>query len=142
MRTIKQVISTKGHEVASIDPNANAIDAIKQMTAKNIGSMLVIEQGKVLGIISEKDFSKNVIMQDRLNEVVHVREVMSTPVVAVKPEQSIEEGMSIMTEKRVRHLPVMQGDELVGLVSIGDLVKAIIAEQQYTIKQLENYIYC
>lgn len=101
-----------------------------------------MKNDQVLGIFTEKDFSMRVVSKDRLCEVVLVKEVMSTPVVAIKPEMTIEEGMAIMTDKRVRHLPVMQDEELVGLVSIGDLVKALIDEQQSTIKQLEQYIYC
>lgn len=142
MKTIKQAITGKGNEVASIEPDANAVEAIKKLSEKNIGSLLVMKNDQVLGIFTEKDFSMRVVSKDRLCEVVLVKEVMSTPVVAIKPEMTIEEGMAIMTDKRVRHLPVMQDEELVGLVSIGDLVKALIDEQQSTIKQLEQYIYC
>jgi len=142
MKTIKDIIAAKGNKVASTEPDANVIDAIKTMAEQNIGSILVIDDGKVVGIISDKDFSCKVIVNDRMNETIAAKEVMSTPVVAIRPGQTIEEGMSIMTEKRVRHLPVMDGDELVGLVSIGDLVKAIISEQKSTIEQLEQYIYC
>lgn len=142
MKTIRDIISAKGNEVTTTEPEADVIEAIKTMAKMNIGSILVIEKGKVVGIISDKDFSCKVIVENRLSENVSVKEVMSSPVVAIKPEQTIEEGMSIMTEKRVRHLPVMEDELLVGLVSIGDLVKAIINEQESTIKQLEQYIYC
>lgn len=142
MTTIKQIISTKGSDVTTVKPDTDAIAALKTMAEMHIGSLLVIDHGKVVGIMSEKDFAYNVVLKDRIHEHVPVSEVMTTPVVAIKPEQSVNDGMNIMTEKRIRHLPVMRDGEVVGLVSIGDLVKAIINEQQSTIKQLENYIYC
>lgn len=143
MKTIKQIIAHKGSEVAHIDPQANVIDGIKLMSEMNIGSLLVIDnKGDVVGMLTEKDFSQNVVLKNRLCDVVSVAEVMSTPVIAITPSQSIEQSMAIMTEKRVRHLPVMENDELIGLVSIGDLVKALMDEQQFTIEQLEHYIYC
>ena len=142
MNTIKQIVADKGHEVAHITPQSNVADAVKLMSEMNIGSMLVMESGNVMGILTEKDFLQKVVVKDRLCEVVSVAEVMSTPVIAITPDQSIEQGLAIMTNKRVRHLPVMENDELVGLVSIGDLVKAVIDEQQFTIEQLEHYVYC
>jgi len=141
MTTIKQVISDKGFEVKSIEPETDSISAVKIMAQSGIGSLVVIKDGNVIGIFSEKDFARKVIVEDRHTENVPVSEVMTSPVIAIKPEQSIEEGLSIMTEKRVRHLPVMDGDTLVGLISIGDLVKAIIKDQQFTIEQLEHYIH-
>lgn len=141
MTTIKQVISDKGFEVKSIEPEVDSIEAIKIMAKSGVGSLVVIKDGNVIGIFSEKDFSRKVIVNDRHTENVPVSEVMSAPVIAIKPSQTIEEGLSIMTEKRVRHLPVMDGDKLVGLISIGDLVKAIIKDQQFTIEQLEHYIH-
>ena len=142
MKKIKQIIAAKGSDVAYIDPHANVVDAIRTMTEKNIGSMLVMDKGKVVGMLTEQDFSQKVVLKGRLCEVVLVEEVMSSPVIAIAPNQNIEQAMAIMTDKRVRHLPVMQDDELIGLVSIGDLVKALIDEQQFTIQQLEHYVYC
>ncbi len=142
MKTIKQIIAHKGGEVAHIEPQANVVDAIKIMTEMNIGSMLVMDTGDIVGILTEKDFLQQIVLKDRLCEVVPVAEVMTTQVIAITPDQSIEQGLAIMTDKRVRHLPVMDNDELMGLVSIGDLVKAVIDEQQFTIEQLEHYVYC
>jgi len=142
MKTIKQIIAHKSNKVAHIEPQANVVDAIKIMTEMNIGSMLVMDKGKVVGILTEKDFLQQIVLKDRLCEVVSVSEVMTTPVVAVTPSQAIEQCLAIMTDKRIRHLAVMDNDELVGLVSIGDLVKAVIDEQQFTIEQLEHYVYC
>ncbi|MEE9444711.1 MAG: CBS domain-containing protein [Cocleimonas sp.] len=141
MKTIAQVISNKGDQVESIKPNTHAVEAIKTMALKGISSLLIIDKGEVVGIFCEKDFSCKVVVENRLSENVPVSEVMTTPVCAIRPEQSVSDGMSIMTEKRIRHLPVMDGKQLVGLVSIGDLVKAIIKEQQDTIEQLEHYIH-
>jgi CBS domain-containing protein len=142
MKTIKQIIAHKGSEVAHIEPQANVVDAIKIMTEMNVGSMLVMDKGDIVGILTEKDFLQQIVLKDRLCEVVSVAEVMTTRVIAITSDQAIEQGLAIMTDKRVRHLPVMDNDELVGLVSIGDLVKAVIDEQQFTIEQLEHYVYC
>jgi CBS domain-containing protein len=142
MKTIKQIIAHKGSEVAHIEPQANVVDAIKIMTEMNVGSMLVMDKGDIVGILTEKDFLQQIVLKDRLCEVVPVAEVMTTRVIAITSDQAIEQGLAIMTDKRVRHLPVMDNDELVGLVSIGDLVKAVIDEQQFTIEQLEHYVYC
>jgi len=141
MKTIKQVINSKGNDVKSVSPDTEATDAVKLMAESGISSLLVIDDGKVIGIFSDKDFSCKVVAENRLNESVLISEVMTKPVCAIRPDQSIDDAMSVMTEKRIRHLPVMDGEELVGLVSIGDLVKAIIKEQKDTIEQLEHYIH-
>lgn len=141
MKTIKQIIANKGSDVKSISTDTEAKEAIKMMAHNAISSLLVIDDGKVVGIFCEKDFSCKIVVEDRLTENVPVSEVMTSPVCAIRPDQSIEDAMKIMTEKRFRHLPVMDGDKLVGLVSIGDLVKALIKEQQDTIEQLEHYIH-
>jgi CBS domain-containing protein len=141
MKTIKQVINNKGSEVKSVSPDTDTISAIKLMAEEGISSLLVIEDGKVVGIFSDKDFSCKVVAEDRLSENIPISEVMTKPVCAIRPDQSIDDAMSVMTEKRIRHLPVMNGEELVGLVSIGDLVKTIIKEQKDTIEQLEHYIH-
>ena len=141
MKTIKQVLSNKGSEVKSVSPDTDTKDAVKLMAKNGISSLLVIKNNQVLGIFSDKDFTCKVVAEDRLSQDIPISEVMTTPVCAIKPEQNIEDAMSVMTDKRIRHLPVMDGDELVGLVSIGDLVKTIIKEQQDTIEQLEHYIH-
>jgi len=141
MKTIKQVISSKGSEVQSVSPDTDTKNAIKMMAENGISSLLVMDDNKVIGIFSDKDFSCKVVAKDRLAEDIPISEVMTSPVCAIRPDQSVDDAMSIMTEKRIRHLPVMDGDELTGLVSIGDLVKAIIKEQKDTIEQLEHYIH-
>lgn len=141
MQTIKQVINSKGSDVTSVSPDTETIRAIKLMAKSGISSLLIIDKGKVIGIFSDKDFSCKVVAEDRLSENIPISEVMTSPVCAIRPDQSIDDAMSVMTEKRIRHLPVMDGEELVGLVSIGDLVKAIIKEQKDTIDQLEHYIH-
>ena len=141
MKTIQQVLNNKGSEVKSVSPDTDTKDAIKLMAKNGISSLLVIKDNQVIGIFSDKDFSCKVVAEDRLTQDIPISEVMTTPVCAVRPEQKIEDAMSIMTDKRIRHLPVMDGDELIGLVSIGDLVKSIIKEQQDTIEQLEHYIH-
>jgi len=141
MKTIKQVINSKGSDVKSVSPDTETTNAIKLMATSGISSLLVIDDGRVVGIFSDKDFSCKVVAENRLTEIIPISEVMTTPVCAIRPDQSIDDAMTVMTEKRIRHLPVMDGEELVGLVSIGDLVKAIIKEQKDTIEQLEHYIH-
>jgi len=141
MKTIKQVIDSKGNDVKSVTPGTDAKDAIKLMAENGISSLLIIENNKVTGIFSDKDFSCKIVAKDRLSENVPIHEVMTSPVCAIRPDQNIDDAMSVMTEKRIRHLPVMDGEKLVGIVSIGDLVKAIIKEQKDTIEQLEHYIH-
>ncbi len=141
MRKIEEIIASKGNEVESISPDTESKEAIKIIAKKNIGSLVVIDNNKVVGIFCEKDFSCKVVVENLLSEDVPVSKIMSTPVCAIRPDQSVEDAMLIMTEKRIRHLPVMDGEKLVGLVSIGDLVKAIMKEQKDTIDQLEHYIH-
>ncbi len=141
MKTIQQVLNNKDSEVKSVSPDTDTKDAIKLMAKSGISSLLVIENDQVLGIFSDKDFTCKVVAEDRLSQDIPISEVMTTPVCAIRPDQNIEDAMSVMTDKRIRHLPVMDGDKLIGLVSIGDLVKSIIKEQQDTIEQLEHYIH-
>jgi CBS domain-containing protein len=140
MHTVKQLLESKGHDVWSVSPDTSVLDAIKQMADKGVGALLVLDDGKPVGIVSERDYARKVILQGRSSQDTPVREIMTTPVVCARPDLSVEECMAIMTDKRVRHLPVMEGDQLLGMISIGDLVKAIIADQQFIIKQLERYI--
>ena len=141
MKTIRQVLDNKGSEVKSVSPDTDTKEAVKLMATSGISSLLVIDNDQVLGIFSDKDFTCKVVAEDRLSQNIPISEVMTTPVCAIRPEQKIEDAMSVMTEKRIRHLPVMDGNKLVGLVSIGDLVKDIIKDQQETIEQLEHYIH-
>ena len=140
MQTIRQILENKGYEVLSISPGASVYSAIEIMAENGIGALMVMEEERIAGLISERDYARKVILKGRSSIDTEVREIMTTHVVCASPEQSVEEGMALMTEKRVRHLPVMDGGKLVGIVSIGDLVKAIIAEQRFIIEQLEHYI--
>ncbi len=140
MMTIRQILEKKGGEVSSVPPGSTVYDAIKLMADKNIGAVLVLEGERLAGILSERDYARKVILKGRSSKKTMVSEIMTADVVTIGPERTIEECMAVMTHKRIRHLPVYESGKLVGMISIGDIVKAIISEQEYTIKQLENYI--
>jgi CBS domain-containing protein len=141
MKTVKQLLQAKGSTVYSVPPEANVFDALKLMADKNVGALLVMAGGRLSGILSERDYARKVILHGKSLHDMPVREIMSEKVVTVQPEQTVEECMALMTGRRIRHLPVVEGDNLVGLLSIGDLVKEVMAEQERTIKQLESYIH-
>ncbi|MFQ5863762.1 MAG: CBS domain-containing protein [bacterium] len=140
MKLVNQLLQTKGHEVWSVTPDTSVYQALKLMADKNIGSLLVLEADKLIGIFSERDYARKVILKGKASKNTVVREIMSANVVYIRPDQSVEECMALMTDKRVRHLPVLDGEKVIGIISIGDVVKAIISEQEFMIKQLENYI--
>lgn len=140
METIKQLLDEKGRDVYSIGPDAPVFDALKAMADMEVGSLVVLEGATLVGIVSERDYARNVVLKGKTSKDTPVREVMTTPVVYVQPYQRLEECMALMTEKRVRHLPVLDGEDLIGVLSIGDLVKAVISEQKLVIEQLEHYI--
>jgi len=140
MKSVKEILDTKGHDFWHVEPTGTVFDAIKLMADKEIGSVLVIENGTIVGIVTERDYARKVILEGKSSPRLPVTEVMSTKVLYARPDQSVEECMALMTDKRVRHLPVMDHGSILGVVSIGDLVKEVITEQQFTIKQLENYI--
>jgi CBS domain-containing protein len=141
MKTIRQLLQAKGGIVHSIAPDARVIDALKLMAEKEIGALVVIDRGRLAGILSERDYARKVMLKGKSSHDIPVREIMTEKVLTVQPGQSVEECMALMTNRRVRHLPVMEGDRLIGLLSIGDLVKEVIAEQEQTIKELESYIH-
>ncbi len=141
MKTVTQLLEAKGREVHTIGPDARVIDALKLMADKDVGALVVTEGAKIAGIISERDYARKVILQGKSSHDVAVREIMTARVVTVQPRHTVEECMALMTEKRIRHLPVTEGERLIGVLSIGDLVKEVIAEQEATIKQLESYIH-
>ena len=141
MKTLRQLLQAKPAGILSIAPDARVIDALKVMAEKNVGALLVMDSGRLIGIITERDYARKVILQGKSSLDTPVREIMTGKVLCVHPDQSVEECMGLMTDKHVRHLPVMDGDKLIGVLSIGDLVKETIAEQQFTIKQLESYIH-
>jgi CBS domain-containing protein len=140
MQTARQLLEEKGFKVWSIGPEASVYDAIAMMAEKEIGALMVLVDSKVVGLISERDYARKVILKGRLSKDTLVREIMTTRVVCAHPEQTIEECMAVLTDMRVRHLPVMEGNRLIGIISIGDLVKAIIDEQKFMISQLVHYI--
>jgi CBS domain-containing protein len=141
MKSLKQLLSAKGSQVHFIQPDAKVIEALQLMAQKDIGALLVMEGGRVVGIMSERDYARKVILHGKSSQDIAVRDIMTSGVVTVDPSKTIEDCMSLMTQRRIRHLPVCEGDKLVGLVSIGDLVKEVIAEQEQTIRQLESYIH-
>jgi CBS domain-containing protein len=138
--TIASLLKVKGPETWSVGPDATVYDSIALMAQKDIGAVLVISEGKLIGIISERDYARKVILEGRSSRVTHVREIMTPDPVTARPENTVEECMTIMTQYRIRHLPVLDQENLVGIVSIGDLVKAMIADQAHTIDQLQTYI--
>ncbi|MES9829061.1 MAG: CBS domain-containing protein [Candidatus Thiodiazotropha sp.] len=140
MLTVNQLLQRKGYDIETIDPNATVFEALQSMADHEIGSLVVVEDKKIVGLFSERDYARNIILKGRTSKETRVKEIMISQVPVVKPEQTTEECMAIMTEKRIRHLPVMKDNELVGIISIGDLVKAIIEEQQFVIEQLVSYI--
>lgn len=141
MTIVAEILKTKPEQaVHSIEPAASVREAAPRMTQKNVGALLVVDAGRVVGIVSERDCARKVVAGDRAAGVTQVRDVMSSPVMYVGPRHTSAECMALMTENRLRHLPVLDDDRLVGLISIGDLVKDIISEQQFIIEQLEHYI--
>ncbi len=141
MTTVQQLLDDKGHDVWSIDPDDSVLDAIQLMANTNIGALVVIEDDKPVGLFTERDYARNVILKGKSSPKTPIRDVMVTRFHCARPDQTVEECMAVMTEKRVRHLPVVHDERLVGMVSIGDLVKSIIADQQFTIEQLEHFIH-
>ena len=141
MISVSQLLEQKGRQVFSIAPGAAVLEAIRMMAERHVGALLVMEGESLSGIVSERDYARKVILMGRSSADTPVRDIMSAPVLTVSLETSVGECMKLMTDRHVRHLPVVDGARVVGLVSIGDLVKAVIAEQQQQIEQLESYIH-
>jgi CBS domain-containing protein len=140
MKTVGDVIRKKGSQVWSVTPNTTVYDTLKLMAEKGIGAVLVLDEGQPVGIFSERDYARQVALKGRSAEDTPVQQVMVCRIVFVRPEQSIEECMALMTDKHVRHLPVLQQGALAGMLSIGDIVKEMISEKEFIIEQLANYI--
>jgi CBS domain-containing protein len=138
--TIASILRNKGREIWSIDPDQTVYDAIAMMADKGIGALLIISEGKLVGVFSERDYARKIILQGRSSKSTRVREIMTGDPVTVTADHTVDECMRIITHHRVRHLPVMDGDKLLGVISIGDLVNAIIASQAQTIDHLHTYI--
>jgi len=141
MATVRQMLDKKGHEVYTIAADATVLEALEKMAEYNVGALPVVDrEGRIVGLFSERDYARKVVLQGRSSKGLPVSEIMSSHVLYVTPETSDWQCMALMTDKRVRHLPVLKGDRLVGFISIGDVVKAIMDEQQFHIEQLEQYI--
>ncbi len=140
MATVSDMLRTKGHDIWSVTPDTTIYDALKLMADKNIGAVLVMDAGNLVGILSERDYARKVTLKGRTDRDTLAREIMTERVICVSPKECAEDCMAVMTEKHVRHLPVIENERLVGVISIGDVVKAIIPEQEFIIKQLEHYI--
>ncbi len=140
MISIRQLLERKGSEVWLTSPDASVYEALQLLAEKNIGALIVLRNGELVGVVSERDYARKVVLHGKTSMKTLVKEIMTEEVVTVGSEKTVEEAMAIMTDKRIRHLPVLEGETILGVVSIGDLVKAIIAEQEFTINQLENYI--
>jgi CBS domain-containing protein len=141
MKTVKELLRVKGYQVWSIGPDATVYEALTLMAEKDVGALLVLDNaGQLVGILSERDYARKIVLKGKTSRETPVREIMTEKVVWVRPDQTIEECMALMTNKHIRHLPVMEEGRLLGVISIGDVVKDIISEQEFVIAQLENYI--
>ena len=141
MKTVRQLLQDKGHEVASIEPDKSVYDAMQLMAARNIGALLVLEAGKLIGIVTERDYSRKAHLLDKSVRDILVKDIMTSQVAYVSPNYTAEDCMALVTEMRVRHLPVLENDQVIGIISIGDLVKDAISDREFVIHQLEHYIY-
>jgi CBS domain-containing protein len=140
MQSLKQLLERKGTDVWSIGPDATVLDGVRMMAEKGVGALLVMDGDRPVGVLSERDYARKVVLEGRSSDATPVREIMSRGVIYATPDQSVEECMALMTDRHVRHLPVIQSDAVLGIISIGDLVQVIIAEQKFVIQQLEHYI--
>lgn len=140
MKSVRDILKTKGADVWCVAPDDTVFAALQRMAEKEVGALVVTEGGQVVGLLSEREYARKVALLGRSSPTTRVREIMVSPVVYVQLHQTIEECMALMTEKRTRHLPVIEDGKLVGLISIGDIVKSVIADQQFTIEQLVRYI--
>jgi CBS domain-containing protein len=140
MRTVRHLLEAKTPEVFAIAPQAPVLDAIRLMAEKRIGALLVMDAGKLAGIVSERDYARKIVLQGRSSKDTPVRDIMTADVVSVTQHDSLDHCMQLVTDRRIRHLPVLDGDSVLGVISIGDLVKAVIEDQQLELEQLQRYI--
>ena len=140
MRTVRQLLGSKTPEIFAVSPDASVLDAIKLMAEKGVGAVLAMQGARLCGIVSERDYARKVVLQGRSSSNTPVRDIMTAKVVTVRPDDSVEHCMQVVTEHRIRHLPVAEGDAIVGVISIGDLVKAVIEDQKVELDQLQRYI--
>jgi CBS domain-containing protein len=140
MKTVHQLLQIKGNLVCSVTPETTVYAALKVMADNNVGALLVLNEGSLAGIFSERDYARKVVLRGKSSRDTQVKEIMTEKVDCVSPSQSVNECMGLMTRKHIRHLPVMENNQLAGVISIGDVVKAVISEQEFKIEQLESYI--
>lgn len=140
MKLVKQLLDAKGHEVLSISPDASVLDAIKVMAEKGLGALVVLQDTALAGIVTERDYARKVILKGRSSKSTLVSDIMTAEVITTTGENTVDECMNMMTDRRIRHLPVVDGETVIGIISIGDLVKAVIADQKAEIEHLEHYI--
>ena len=140
IKTIREILDKKGHQIWSVSPDTKIFEALQLMAEKNIGALVVLNGDKLVGIISERDYAQKVALKGKTSKETPVRDIMTPKVLYVTPEKTAEDCMALMIEKRIRHLPVYEQDKLIGVVSIGDVVKAVIEEKKIAIEHLENYI--
>ena len=138
--TVRLVLKFKGHNVWLVAPEACVYDAIEMMAEKHVGALMVVKGGELVGVVSERDYARKVILQGKASKQTPVSEIMSSPAIFLTPDQTVEDAMRMMTDKRIRHLPVVEDGQILGVLSIGDLVRWMISAQQQTISQLHNYI--
>jgi len=141
MHTIHQILKGKGNEIISVGPDSIVYDAVRKMAEKGIGALLVLENDKPVGMLSERDYARKVILEGRRSRETNVHEIMSSPLITIEGRATADAGLALMTRHRIRHLPVVDEGELVGVVSIGDLVNAVIEDQQHLIEELERYVH-
>ncbi len=141
MKTVQQLLDSKRHKLVSVAPDDTVLDALRVMAEKEIGAVVVLDKDHLAGIFSERDYARKVILHGKASKDTPVKEIMTEKVVCVSPDQSIEKCMGLMTDKRVRHLPVLEHKKVVGVISIGDVVKEMLSEKEFVIKQLESYIH-
>ena len=140
METIRQILGKKGNQIFSVTPGTTVYDTLKLMADKNIGAVLVLDEGKLVGIMSERDYARKVVLKGKFSKEIPVNEIMSPNVICIDPDQTIINTKAVMIQKRIRHLPVMEDDKLVGIISIGDVVNAVLEENSFMIDQLATYI--
>jgi len=140
MKFVTEILKAKGHDVWTVSSDSTVYDALQMMADKNVGALMVVEGDRLAGVFSERDYARKIILKGKASKDTLVSEIMSTEVVWVRPDQTVEVCMNLMTNKRIRHLAVLEEGRLVGVISIGDIVKAIMSEQEFTIQQLEHYI--
>lgn len=137
---VRDLLESKGRDVWTVAPDVTVFEALEQMASRDVGALVVVEEGAVVGVFSERDYARQIILKERTSRSTPVRDIMSKRVLFVQPDQSVAECMALMTEKHNRHLPVLDGQRLVGIISIGDVVQSVISDQAFTIDQLERYI--